>query len=147
MSVVRHQAVVDAPPDEVWRVVADPHNLPRWNRYIRSVEGVPNGDLKQGDRYTTTLGVMGVTFRVDAQVEEIDPPRFSRIRLSGPLEAVVRTWVRPIGSGRSRLEHEVDYRLRGGPVGDVIARGLKLVGAPMLLKRGVRAQKRQAEER
>lgn len=145
MSVVRQQVVVDAPPDEVWRVVADPRNLPRWNRYIRSVEGVPNGALSPGDRYTTTLGALGATVRVDAHVEEIDPPRFSRIRLSGPIEAVVRTWVRPIGTGRARLEHEVDYRLRGGPVGEVIARALRITGAPALLRHGIRAQKRQAE--
>lgn len=145
MSVVRQWLVVDAPPEDVWRVVSNPRNLPKWNRYVRSVDGVPNGELKPGDRYSTTLGVMGVTFHIDAKVEEVDAPRFARVSLSGPLDAVVRTWVRPIGSNRSRLEHEVDYRMRGGPVGDIIAKGLQLAGAPTLLKRGIRAQKRQVE--
>jgi uncharacterized protein YndB with AHSA1/START domain len=145
MSTVRQWVVVEAPPEEVWRVVADPRNLPRWNRSIRSVEGVPEDGLKPGDRYTTIMGALGVTFRVEARVEEIDPPRFARIRLSGPVEATVRTWVRPIGTSRSRLEHEIEYRLRGGPIGEVIARGLQLVGAPTLLKRGIRAQKKHVE--
>ncbi|MGH2724121.1 MAG: SRPBCC family protein [Actinomycetota bacterium] len=147
MTTVRHWEVVEAPPEEVWAVVSDPRNLPRWNRYIRSVHGVPQNGLRPGSRYWTQLAVMGVTFRVDAEVEEIDPPRFARVRLSGPVDAIVRTWVRPAGRDRSRLEHEVDYRLRGGPIGGIVARGLRVFGAPTLLRRGVRAQKRHAEGR
>ena len=145
VSVVRQWTVVEAPADEVWRIVADPRNLPRWNRAIRSVEGVPTTGLKAGDRYSTKVSVLGVAFTVEAEVEEIDPPRFARIRLSGPIDAVVRTWVRPMGPVRTRLEHEVEYRLKGGPIGNAIARGLQIVGAPAVLKRGVRAQKRQVE--
>lgn len=145
MSVVRQWTVVEAPADEVWSVVADPRNLPRWNRAIRSVEDVPSNGLKEGDRYSTKISVLGVTFHVQAQVEEIDPPRFARVRLSGPIDAVVRTWVRPMGPSRTRLEHEVEYRLKGGPIGNALARGLQIVGAPAVLKRGVRAQKRQVE--
>ena len=145
MTTVRHWEMVDATPEEVWSVVSDPRNLPKWNRSIRSVHGVPEDGLKQGSRYWTKMAVLGVTFRIDAQVEEIDPPRFSRICLSGPLDATVRTWVRPAGPGRSRLEHEVDYRLRGGPIGAVIARGLRMLGASQLLRRGIRAQKQQVE--
>lgn len=145
MSVVRQWELVDAPPEEVWRVVSDPRNLPRWNRYIRGVHDVPDDGLVAGSRYWTEMSVMGMSFRVAAEVEDIDPPRFSRIRLSGPVDATVRTWVRPAGRGRSRLEHEVQYRLKGGPIGSLIARGLRLFGAPTLLKRGVRAQKRQVE--
>jgi uncharacterized membrane protein len=145
MSVVRQWTVVDAPPEEVWEVVSDPRNLPRWNRYIRSVHDVPEDGLRRGSTYWTEMGGMGVNLRVDAEVEEIDPPRFARVRLSGPVDAVVRTWIRPVGTRRSRLEHEVDYRLRGGPLGAVVARALGTFGAPTLLKRGLRAQKRQVE--
>ena len=145
MSVVRQWTVVDATPEEVWEVVSDPRNLPRWNRSIRSVHDVPEDGLKSGSTYWTEIGGMGVNVRVKAEVEDIDPPRFARIRLSGPVDAVVRTWVRPVGTRRSRLEHEVDYRLRGGPLGALIARGLRAFGAPTLLKRGLRAQKRQVE--
>lgn len=145
MTTVRHWELVEASPEDVWDVVADPRNLPRWNRYIRSVHDVPDDGLQAGTRYWTQMAVLGMTFRVDAEVEEVDPPRFARVRLSGPVDATIRTWVRPAGRERSRLEHEVEYRLRGGPVGKIIARGLRMLGAPTLLKRGVRAQKRQAE--
>jgi carbon monoxide dehydrogenase subunit G len=145
MTVVRQSTVIDARPDEVWSVISDPRNLPRWNSLIKAVNGVPPNGLKPGDRYSTEIGVLGVRFTVSARVVEIDAPRSAMIRLTGPLEATVRTWLRPVGKNRTRLEHEVDYRLKGGPVGTLIARGVKVLGAPTILKRGVRAQKNQVE--
>ena len=145
MTVIRQSTVIDAPPNEVWNVIADPRNLPRWNSLIRAVRGVPPNGLKPGDRYATEIGALGVRFKVWARVVEIDAPRSSMIRLTGPLEATVRTWLRPVGKRRTRLEHEVDYTIKGGPVGSLVARGVKHLGAPTILKRGVRAQKRQVE--
>jgi uncharacterized protein YndB with AHSA1/START domain len=143
---ISSSTVVNAPAEEVWKVVVDPRNLPRWNRYIRAVHDVPNGELRPGSRYWTELGGFGVRFRVGAEVQEIESPRYARVRLSGPVEAVVRTWIRPIGKRRSRLEHQVDYTVRGGPLGAIVARALRHLGAPGMLRRGTRAQKRQAEE-
>jgi carbon monoxide dehydrogenase subunit G len=136
---------VEARPEEVWSVISDPRNLPRWNPHIKAVHGVPADGLKPGETYSTELRVLGVPFRIRSRVVSFDAPRSSVIRLSGPLDATVRTWLRPVGKTRTRLEHEVDYRFRGGPVGRLVARGVRLMGAPTLLKRGMRAQKRQVE--
>jgi uncharacterized protein YndB with AHSA1/START domain len=147
VSVVRAAEIVEASPADVWEIISDPRNLPRWNQHIKKVTGVSVDGLKPGSRYTTSLRVVGVPFDVQAEVLEIDPPRYSEIRLTGPLDAVVRTWVRPIGKRRSRLEHEVTYRVkRIGPAGRVIDQGLRVMGAGTLLRRGTRAQKRQVEE-
>lgn len=145
MTRIRESAIVDASPEEVWEVVSDPRNLPRWNRYVRSVHGVPDDGLKEGDRYRTDMGGFGVRFPIRAQVVELRPPRYSKIRLTGPLEAIVQTWVQPAGARRSRLEHQVDYNVPGGPIGSVVARALRHLGANAMLRRGVRAQKRQIE--
>jgi uncharacterized protein YndB with AHSA1/START domain len=145
VSRIRESVEVEAPPEDVWLVVADPRNLPRWNRFIRSVHDLPAGDLRKGTTYRTELGGLGVAVRVRAEVEEIEPPRFSRVRLAGPIDAVITTWVRPLGSRRSRLEHEVEYHLGGGAVGELIARTVRLLGGRQLLRRGIRAQKRQVE--
>jgi uncharacterized protein YndB with AHSA1/START domain len=145
VSVLQTEIRVDAPAERLWEVVANPTNLPRWDRHIVSVTGVPPGGLRKGTVYSTTLGLMGVRARVDAQVLELEPPRYSEVRLRGLLDAVVQTWVEPDGPGRSRLRHRVEYTFRGGPIGDVAARALRLLGAPTILRRGVEAQKRQAE--
>jgi uncharacterized protein YndB with AHSA1/START domain len=138
---------VDAPPETTWAVISDPRNLPRWDRHITGVEGVPDQGLDVGVRYATELRFMGVAGVVDAQVLEWDPPRSSRIRLRGFIEAVVHTRVEPLPHGRSRIVHEVRYGFRGGPVGTLAAHALRVTGGPQLvLRRGTLAQKRQVEE-
>lgn len=145
MSLLEIEERVDAPPERVWEVVADPRNLPRWDRHIVEVEGVPEDGLRRGSTYTTVMGFMGVRAHVRATVEEIDPPRYARLRLGGLMDATVETWVRPDGPGRTILSHRIDYRFVGGPLGTLAARAVRSLGARSLLRRGALAQKRQAE--
>lgn len=145
MSTIRDAVIVDAAAEEVWRVVADPRNLPRWNRHIRSVRGAPDGELKQGDSYRVELGFLGISAHVRAVVRQLERPTYSEVSLSGPVEGVVRTYVRPIGASRSRLEHEVEYRFPGGALGRAAARAVRMMGASLLLRRGLRAQKETVE--
>ncbi len=145
MSTIRDAVVVDATPEEVWRVIADPRNLPRWNRQIKSVRGAPDRELEPGDSYRVELRLLGVSAEVRAEVKELDRPRFSEVALTGPVEGTVRTYVRPIGAARSRVEHEVEYRFPGGALGEVAARAVRLMGASLILRRGLRAQKEMVE--
>lgn len=142
---IREHTLVDAPPEDVWDTISDPRNLPRWNKHILAVHDPPENGLKPGARYWTEMGGFGLRFRVRAEVLEIEAPRYSRVKLSGPIEATVQTWVHPAGRRRSRLEHQVDYRVPGGPLGAMIARVLRRLGARGLLHRGIKAQKRQVE--
>lgn len=138
---------VDAPAERVWEVVADPNNLLRWDRHITRVTGVPRSGLKKGTRYATEIRFMGIRATVQAEVLEIDPPKEALVRLSGLLDATIRTIVTPLAKGRSRLEHEIDYRFRGGPLGAMAAQALRVTGGPALvLRRGTLAQKEQVEE-
>lgn len=145
MSIVRSREVIDASPEEVWAVVADPRNLPRWNPHIQEVVGAPPDGLAKGSSYDTIIRVMGVSSTVHAEVADVDPPRSSEVRLTGPLDAVVRTRLLPTAEGQTILEHEVSYRLKGGPFGELIARALRALGAGSVLRRGTRAQKLQVE--
>lgn len=145
MTTVQQSVMVDAPPDEVWRVIADPRNLPRWNSHIRDTFDVPAHELGPGDRYGIELRILGVPIRIRAEVAEIQPRRYSEVMLSGPVDATVRTYVRAVGTHRTRLEHEVHYRFAGGPLGELVARGVKLLGAGTIIRRGLKAQKAQVE--
>jgi carbon monoxide dehydrogenase subunit G len=137
---------IAAPPERVWAVISDPRNLPRWDRHIESVEGVPATGLAEGVTYSTVMRFMSVRTRVRADVLEWEPPHRSVINLSGLLEAVVASSVDPVSDGRSLLEHEVDYRFRGGMLGDLAARSLRMMGGPQLaVRHGTLAQKRQIE--
>src|SRR4051812_41651085 len=147
MTVVRASIDVDAPPERVWKVVSDPRNLPLWDRHIESVEGVPPEGVREGSRYTTVLRLISVHAQVPAEVLELDPPRMGRVRLGGLIDAIVTTRIDPLAGNRSRLEHQVNYRFRGGPLGKLAARSLRMIGgAGLALRHGALAQKRQIED-
>ena|SRR5438105_6280296 len=145
MSVVQASTVIDAPPKLVWKVVANPRNLPRWDRHITRVVGVPNGALKTGSTYTTEVRFMGVRAHAEASVLELRDPEYSKILLKGVIEAVIETWLDPLTGGRTRLRHRIEYHFPGGSLGELAGRAVGALGANSLLRRGVEAQKRQAE--
>ena len=145
---VEFDVVVDAPPEAVWEVISDPRRLPYWDRHIVRVEGVPTGGLREGVRYTTEMRFFAVRTTIDGEVLEWDPPNRCTIRLTGLLEATVISTIEPLAGDRSLLEHVVDYRLRGGPLGEVAARSLgRMGGAHLALRHGTLAQKRDIEMR
>lgn len=136
---------VDAPSERVWEVVSRPSNLPHWDRHIVGVR-VPGSGLVEGVRYEIDMRFMGIHATVHAQVLEWEAGRRARILLSGLLDATVTSTVEPLDRERSRLEHVVEYRFRGGPLGDLVSRSLRLVGgAHFALRRGTLAQKREIE--
>jgi carbon monoxide dehydrogenase subunit G len=145
VTLVHTEVDVDAPADRVWAVVSDPRNLSRWDRHIVAVRGVPPGGLRVGSEYTTEIRFMGVSARLKARVIEMDDARHAKIRLSGLMEGTVETTVEPMGPNRSRLAQRVDYRFVGGPLGALAAGAVRNLGASGILRRGVLAQKRQAE--
>ena len=138
---------VDAPRELVWEVVADPRNLPKWDRHVASVSDVPDEGLKVGTVYATEIVVLLVRSRVDAFVKDLRPPEYAEIVLTGaPLRAIVRTTLTALSQDRTRLEQDVEYHVRGGSLGEVLGRALRRLGAQAILRRGVEGQKRQAEE-
>ena len=48
VPITRRRRTLEAPPDEVWAVVADPHHLPRWWPRAARVEDVARRALDQG---------------------------------------------------------------------------------------------------
>lgn len=148
MSVVTAAIEIDAPAERVWEIVSDPRNLPHWDRHIVRVTGVPASGLDEGVRYVTEMKFLAVRAKVRARVLEWDPPHRATFQLIGLLDATVTSTVEPLGVDRCRLEHVVEYSFRGGPLGDIAARSLRLVGgAQFALKRGIAMQKREIEKR
>jgi carbon monoxide dehydrogenase subunit G len=112
---VQRSRVVDAPLEDVWRLVSDPYSMPRWWPHTQRVEGVS----KAG--FTTVLGAerSGRTVRADWRLEtsrkpvrrwsqELDGTPFARLFTRNEVE------VRVEGEGeRARVTLASEQRVRG----------------------------------
>jgi uncharacterized protein YndB with AHSA1/START domain len=129
MRVTRSRTI-DAPPEELWRVLADPYALPRWWPLTRRVEGVS----EQG--WTMVLGKAGGrAVRADQTLEASEPQRLRRwaLRVPGsPFERILTA-----SSVEARLDgRQLTLTLRQSP------RGWARFGGLMLR----RAARRQLDE-
>jgi uncharacterized protein YndB with AHSA1/START domain len=70
MPTVRRSRTVPASPDRVWRVIADPHHMPRWWPLVKRMEGVAE------DQFTQVLTTRkGRLVRADFRVVASEPPQ------------------------------------------------------------------------
>jgi uncharacterized protein YndB with AHSA1/START domain len=108
---------IAAPADEVWRVVADPHHLPRWWPGVERVEEASDEAWTEVFRSRR-----GKTVRADFTRLEAEEPRLVRWRQevdATPFErflreAVTEVRLEPEGGGeRTRVELATRQRLRG----------------------------------
>lgn len=56
MPVIKRSAVIDAPPQRVWRLVSDPASLPRWWPRVQRVEAVEKTSKGERSQWTKVLG-------------------------------------------------------------------------------------------
>ena len=116
MPTTRRHRVLDAGPQDVWDVVADPHHLPRWWPRVQRVEAV------ERDRWTQVFMTgKGKPVRADYRLVSSHPP-FRRTwaqEVEGtPFERVLREAttevdVRPAAGAATEVTIEISQRLRG----------------------------------
>ena len=116
MPRIRRERTIDAPAQELWELVADPHHLPRWWPAVQRVEDA------SPDAWTKVLASpRGRSVRADFTRLHADAPRslswrqeieespFERI-LS---EAVTELSLEPVDAGSTRVALQSRQRLRG----------------------------------
>jgi uncharacterized protein YndB with AHSA1/START domain len=117
MPRVRRSRVIDAPRGEIWRLVSDPGQLPRWWPRVVRVEGISGS----GDRFTEVLRTdSGRDLRADFTVQEREKPsrwRFAQEIGDDPFSKVLSRSETLVEldeeGGRTSVSIEVDRRLRG----------------------------------
>jgi uncharacterized protein YndB with AHSA1/START domain len=117
MPRVRRSRVIDAPRGEIWRLVSDPGQLPRWWPRVVRVEGISGS----GDRFTEVLRTdSGRDLRADFTVQERERPsrwRFAQEIGDDPFSKVLSRSETLVEldeeGGRTSVSIEVDRRLRG----------------------------------
>ena len=104
MQTLHASADIDAPAEQVWRVVAGFSRYPEWNPFIVRA----SGEQRVGARLEVTIrapGVRAVTFR--PRVLDVEPGRLIRWKgqlwLPGLFDGRHALSVEPLDEGRSRF--------------------------------------------
>ncbi len=113
---VSRSRTVPAPVEDVWRVIGDPHHLPRWWPLTERVESVGE------DGWTSVLrSSRGKVVRADYRVVSDEPPRqraWTMDVVGSPFERLLsehRTEVvlEPSGAGSTAVTLSEEQRARG----------------------------------
>lgn len=132
MPTVKRSRVLKAPPEQVWRVLGDPHHQPRWWPKVRRVESVSDG------RFTQVMRTQkGKDIRADFRILEEEPPRLLRWAqdVEGtPFEGFLRESGTAIEAepeaGGTRVTITTRHKLRG----------ISRIGGGTMLRRATRKQ-------
>lgn len=116
---------IDAPPEDVYAVVMDPHRLGEWvSIHDRLLEG-DRGELDRGDELVQRLKVAGQRFTVRWQVTKDDRPRHVEWKGGGPFGARARVVYDFSGDGDGTLfTYLNEYELPGGAAGRLAGRAV-----------------------
>jgi hypothetical protein len=112
---------VARPPDEVFALVGDAANNPRWRKNVLGTTWLDDGPMRVGRRGRQTSRLLGRKWTVEAVVAEWDPPHHAAWQtVAGPL--TVRSWytVEPDGNG-ALLSGGAEGGFRG-PIGRLLTR-------------------------
>jgi uncharacterized protein YndB with AHSA1/START domain len=124
--------VIDAPREEVWSVVSDPHHLPRWWPRAVRVEGVRGDPGSRRTQWTLVLGTaQGKSVRADYRsISAASGERFVWQQLveGSPFERIIRSAEAGVQLSDEGAGTEVtlytDERLRGlSRLGSTMMRG------------------------
>jgi hypothetical protein len=104
--VLRSETVLDAPPEQVWKMLSD---LAAWDTWNPTLFGVrPGSSLEPGREVRMKLRLGPVVMPMRQQVQVVDPPRELRWRskqlVPAPALDVIRSFqLEPLEGGRTRL--------------------------------------------
>ena len=119
MSEVITSIMIDATPEEVWKVIMDPHRLEEWVTIHRKLNSASDGEMEQ------TLHMRGVNFHVHWELDECDAPRHAVWKGRGPARSHAETEYRltPVDGG-TRFAYRNVFRPPLGPLGAVASRAI-----------------------
>jgi uncharacterized protein YndB with AHSA1/START domain len=123
VGAVRTSIEIAASPEEVWKVIMDPHRLDDWVTIHRKLGAVSDDPLRDGSSMEQTLCVHGVHFKVKWQVVELEAPRLAVMAGRGPAHssASIRDELTAVNGG-TRFDYTNEFKAPMGPLGSAATR-------------------------
>jgi len=110
---IEQRIEIDAPPEHVFAVLADPSKLAQWQTSTVEVRREADGPLRVGERFQEVHAAFGRQVESTVEVMEHEPPSTLALRvLDGPLPLDGR-WTLERRDGGTTLQFRGEARLRG----------------------------------
>jgi uncharacterized membrane protein len=119
MSEVHKTATIDAPAGELFDIVENPENLPKYVPNVSQVVDIDRTDRRIGDRFRVIYKVMGATFDEKFTTTEHDRPKRITSAFEGGMTGTFRWTFEPEGS-KTKVSVDIEYRLAGGALGKAV---------------------------
>jgi Polyketide cyclase / dehydrase and lipid transport len=124
MSSWKQQALVEAPVEDVWDLLADPARFPEWNQNTIDVTGVPT-TIEKGSTYReTSRGSLGLKLTTEFKVEEMNELR--EIKMRCQTSGYYSHWLLTEARGSTFIDVEVGvepHNLKSRLFGTTITKG------------------------
>ena len=125
MTKLEREIEIEASPDRVYDVLADPRSLGDWVTIQEELEEAPEGDLEPGARLRQRMKVAGRRFHLSWTVIEAKRPERIVWEGRGPMGSKAKaTYQLSADGGGTRFSYCNEYGLPGGPAGRLASRAI-----------------------
>ncbi|CAM2918620.1 SRPBCC family protein [Skermania piniformis] len=116
---------IDAAPEKVWALLANPSSYPDWLTIHDGWRGEPPTEVSVGSTFTEMCTVMGMTNKIDWTVTECEVPRALKISGTGLAGAKI-SFTMSVGADGDGSSAAIDAEFEGqmvvGAIGKAIER-------------------------
>jgi uncharacterized protein YndB with AHSA1/START domain len=117
---LREVIEIEAPPEDVWPLIADPQRMAAWHEKLLSVKRSAGGPVRLGDRFDATYTMSGRQRPTSVEVIRCQPPVALTLRHrlveAGPERFVDESYDLIPRGNATRLEQTVDFGHAGLPL-------------------------------
>jgi len=116
MSEIRKSAVIDATAAELFAIVDDPTNFPKYVPNVTGVEDVTSSKGRIGDTFRVIYKVFGVSFDEKFTTTEYEHAKRITSSFKGGMTGTFRWKFEPHGE-QCKVSLQIDYGVAGGVLG------------------------------
>lgn len=119
MSEIKKSLTIDATAEELFDIVDDPHNFPKYVPNVSEVADIHRTDGRVGDTFRVIYKVLGLTF--DEKFTTTEYQRSTRLNseFKGGMSGTFRWTFQPHG-GQCDVTVDIKYEVAGGGLGKAV---------------------------
>jgi ribosome-associated toxin RatA of RatAB toxin-antitoxin module len=119
MAEIRKTATIDAPADQVFAIIDDALNFPKYVPNVSEVVDLKRSGRAVGDSYRVIYKVLGLTFDEKFTTTSSERPTRITADFVGRMVGTFRWNLEPLGS-QTRLSVDIEYTMPAGMLGKAV---------------------------